>query len=337
MNHKQFCAVALATAFAVGAIGLGTASAADVTKWQGYTYQPKTGVPQYDFLPRITNNVDKATNGKLKISVVPGGTLPIKGNDVANAVADNIIQFAGATSGTVSLVPIYGMTRLPMLFPDEASLRKGLDQVLQPAIDEELDRKDVKDLCMWWYPAHSIWSVKKKITSLDDLKGMKLRVTSPQQGAFVKKFGAIPVTIATAEVAPALQQGVVDGALTSAAGALLWVEYFDYNYKLLLNFGTSFVLANKQAFAKLTKDEQQKLMAASKEGCNWVTTTLASQEAGYFKKYQGEKMVDVVEAKPGDKKRALEAAKQIWEAEANKVGPKGVAALAKLKKMMGDK
>jgi len=224
-----------------------------------------------------------------------------------------------------------------MLFKDEASLRKGLDDVLEPAIEEELNRKDVKVLCMWWYPPHSIWSVKKKINSLADLAGMKLRVTSPQQGAFVKKFGAIPVTIATAEVAPALQQGVVDGALTSAAGARLWVENFDYNYKLLLNYGTSFALANKQAFAKLTKDQQQKLVAASKEGCNWVTTTLASQEAGLYKKFQDQKMVEVVEPDQAAKKVAFEKAQQIWEDEAKKVGPKGVAALAKLKKMLGDK
>lgn len=336
MNRKWFFSIAIVTVVSISAAGLVAASAAEV-KWQGYTYQQKMGVPEYDFLPRIANNVEKATNGALKISVVPAGTLPIKGNDVANAVADNIIQFAGATSGTVSLVPIYGMTRLPMLFQDEVSLRKGLDDVLEPAIEDELNRKDVKVLCMWWYPAHSIWSVKKKINSLADLKGMKLRVTSPQQGAFVKAFGAIPVTIATAEVAPALQQRVVDGVLTSAAGARLWVENFDYNYKLLLNFGTSFVLANKQAFAALPMDQQQKLSVAAKEGCNWVTTTLASQEAGLFKKFQAEKMVEVVDPDQAARKAAFESAKKLWEVEAKKVGPKGIAALEKLKKQMAGK
>lgn len=244
--------------------------AAAETSWQGYTFQPKTGVPQYDFL---ADDVAEATGGELQIDVVPAGTLPIKGNEVANAVADNIVQFAGATSGTVSLVPIYGMSRLPMLFPDEATLREGLDEVLLPAITEELESKNVKVLCMWWYPAHTIWLVDQKVESLADLEGMKLRVTSPQQGALMQAFGAIPVTIATAEVAPALQQGVVDGALTSASGAELWVDSFDYNYKLPLNFGTSFTLANLEAFQALPADQQEALQTASDDGCEWVTTT----------------------------------------------------------------
>ena len=106
------------TVGALAGLALTMTTAAAETRWQGYTYQPKTGVPEYDYLPRIAKNVEKATDGQLVISVVPGGALPIKGNDVANAVADDLVQFAGATSGTVSLVPIYGMSRLPLLFKE---------------------------------------------------------------------------------------------------------------------------------------------------------------------------------------------------------------------------
>lgn len=300
------------------------------THWQGYTYTPKTGVPEYDFLVHIANSVHKATNGKLNIKVVPAGALPIKGNDVANAVADNIIQFAATSAGTVSLVPIFGVSRYPMLFPNEKILRKGLHDVLQPLIFDELYKKDVVALCMWWYPAHSIWTKNKKIEKLSDLAGMKLRVTSPQQGAFMKLFGATPVTIATAEVAPALQQGVVEGVVTSGAGARLWIDNIKYNYHLLMNYGTSFVVVSRQAFEQLPKQEQQALRTASEKQCHWVTETLASQEAGLMKKFQKNGLV-VVQPTASARKAAFKKAQIVWDEEIKKIGPKGVQALSKLK------
>ena len=227
------------------------------------------------------------------------------------------------------------MSRLPMLFQDEVALRKGLDEVLEPAIEKELYRKDVKVLCMWWYPPHTIWTVDKKIETLADLQGLKLRVTSPQQGAFIQQFGAVPVTISTAEVAPAIQQGVVDGALTSASGAELWVDNFDYNYKLPLNFGTSFALANKQAFEGLAADQQTKLMDASKEGCEWVSGALADQEQELYDKYSGEGMVEIVMPDQAARDEAYEKAQTVWQDEAAKLGEPGETALGELRKMSG--
>ncbi len=319
IRAAAFCA---ATVFAI--------SAHAETKWQGYTYTPKTGVPEYDFLVHIADKAKEATKGELVIEVVPAGALPIKGNDVANAIADNIIQFAAATSGTVSLVPIYGVSRFPMLFPDENILRSGLKNTLQPIIDAELYKKDVVDLCMWWYPAHSIWTVDKKVEKLSDLEGMKIRVTSPQQGAFIQQFGAIPVTIATAEVAPALQQGLVEGAITSGAGARLWIENIKYNYHLLLNYGTSFVVVNREAFEDLSDDHQKALRSIAQEQCNWVTETLGSQEAGLMEKFQKDGLV-VTQPDAAARKLGFEKAQIVWDAEAAKVGAAGQDALAKLK------
>jgi len=315
---------------ALSAVMMFASSANAETKWQGYTYTPKTGVPEFEFLRQIADGVKKETGGELSIDVVPAGALPIKGNEVANAIADNIIQFAATSGGTVSLVQLFGVSRYPMLFPNEKILREGLDTVLQPLIDAEMKRKDVMDLCMWWYPAHSFWTKDKKIEKLADIAGMKLRVTSPQQGAFVKQFGAIPVTIATAEVAPALQQGVVEGVVTSGAGARLWIENIKFNYHLLLNYGTSFVVANRQAYEGLPDKTQKALRAVSEKQCSWVTETLASQEAGLMKKFAADGLV-VTQPTAAERELAFEKAQIVWDEEIKKVGPKGEEALAKLK------
>jgi len=59
----------------------------------------------------------------------------------------------------------------------------------------------------------------KQINSLDDLKGMKIRMAGLIQAQLAQAVGATPVTLATTEIYEALQRGVVDGAEYSSPAA----------------------------------------------------------------------------------------------------------------------
>jgi TRAP-type C4-dicarboxylate transport system substrate-binding protein len=57
---------------------------------------------------------------------------------------------------------------------------------------------------------------KKEVKRLADLKGLKLRVlASPFQLELVRRMDANPVAMTLAEVLPGIQQGTIDGALSS--------------------------------------------------------------------------------------------------------------------------
>ena len=74
------------------------------------------------------------------------------------------------------------------------------------------------------------WS-SKKLTSLDDFKGQKIRATSPEQIEFLKRFGANGLTVGGSEVPSALERGVVDGVLTAnAGGGKVWKDLLKYCY-----------------------------------------------------------------------------------------------------------
>lgn len=65
----------------------------------------------------------------------------------------------------------------------------------------------------WEVGPNHLTSVKKPINSLEDLKGMKIRVQPiPVHVAAFKALGANPASIAWGELFTALQQGTVDGA-----------------------------------------------------------------------------------------------------------------------------
>lgn len=71
----------------------------------------------------------------------------------------------------------------------------------------------LRPLAFWEVGFRHITSVKKPVHSLDDLKGMKIRVQpNPVHIAAFRDLGANPTPIAWGELFTALQQGVVDGA-----------------------------------------------------------------------------------------------------------------------------
>jgi TRAP-type C4-dicarboxylate transport system substrate-binding protein len=331
---RRFSLISFLVVLAISVI-VGLGEAAEI-RWQGYTYHPTVAAPEFQFLEGIAKDVQEKTQGGLIIKMTPGGGLPIKGNDVAQAVSDRVVQFGACTGGTVGFIPVYGIARLPLLFDTEKELWTAIDEVLGKYIDREFDKKNVKLLAFFTYPEHSIWTAKHKITQLSDLKGLKIRTMTPQQADLLKPYGAIPVTIATGEVAPALQRGVVDGLLTaSAGGGNLWIDMLKYNYRVALSWGPSMVIANKKAFGELPPSFQEILQSASKKWGKWVTDTMADDEAKLTKKFVEENGLIITPSNLSDIAGARKIAVKVWEETAAKVGPEGIEALKEVRALLG--
>jgi len=330
---KRFSLMSFLLVLAVSTlVGSGKAAA---TEWRGYTYHPTVAAPEYQFLEGIAKDVQEKTQGGLIIKMTPGGGLPIKGNDVAQAVSDNIVQFGACTGGTVGFVPIYGIARLPLLFDTEKELWTAIEKVLGKYIASAFDKKNVKLLAFFTYPEHSVWTAKHKITQLSDLKGLKIRTMTPQQADLLKPYGAIPVTIATGEVAPALQRGVVDGLLTaSAGGGKLWIDMLKYNYRVALSWGPSMVIANKKAFEELPPNAQETLQSASTKWGKWVTDTMADNESKLTKKFVEENGLVITPSNPADIAAARKIAVKVWEETAAKAGPEAIEALKEVRTLL---
>jgi TRAP-type C4-dicarboxylate transport system substrate-binding protein len=90
--------------------------------------------------------------------------------------------------------------------------------------------KEVKVLWLYVHAPGQIFTRKKPVKTLEDLKGMKIRATNPHVQECLKTFGVVPVGIPVPEVYNALERGVVDGTAMPFEG--LWVfkqhEVVDY-------------------------------------------------------------------------------------------------------------
>ncbi|HEX2939643.1 MAG TPA: TRAP transporter substrate-binding protein DctP [Rhodopila sp.] len=302
------------------------------TTWECYVYNPVGKLPSVEAVSRMISEIKDKTHGDVQIAMHLGGSLPIKADNITAAVADGVIQLGddGFATGTI---PISGVLRLPMLLQNDSDLAKAMD-IVRPYLDKAYGKRGVLVLAQYSYPFQVIWG-KKKITSLTDIKGLKLRVTSVEQGEFIRDFGGVPLTMGSPDVAAALDRGVVDGALTaSTGGGLAWHDLLKYRYAFPTSYVNSTYIVNKDAFDKLTPEQQKIVRDAATEQAAWAQAEMNRQEAVVTAEFGKEGMV-LTQATPAEIAEATQKLKPYWDKWAKMHGPEAVAVLAKIRAAVG--
>ncbi len=239
------------------------------TKWDlpsgygGNTFQVQN-------LQWFAEEVDKATAGKLKITVHPGASL-FKANEIKRAVQTAQTQIGEfILSGAANENALFGIDSIPFLATTYAEAKK-LNEVSTPYLDKLLASQGMKLLYTVPWPGQSLYS-KKPVTSLADLKGTKMRAYNPATTRIAEIAGAQPVTIQLAELPQALATGGVDNFLTSSASGVdsKLYEQVKYFYDVNAWLPRNAVVVNAKAFEALDKPAQAALlkvaMAAAERG-----------------------------------------------------------------------
>jgi TRAP-type C4-dicarboxylate transport system substrate-binding protein len=299
--------------------------------WNFYEYYPavNTSVRR---LQAMVEEINRVAGKDLNVRMHLGGSLQIVAANITQAVADNIVQM-GDDAFFTGNVPIAGSLRLPFLIQSYDDFAKA-QTVIDPLLEAAYKKKGVLVLGRYHYPPQSIWS-RKKLTSLADIKGQKLRVLSPEQSEFIRRFGGSSVTISTAEVAPALERGVVDGVLTaSAGGGVLWKDLLKYNYRITVNFADNVLIANAEAFEKLPPDTRTKVRKIVADAGPEVTKALRDDEEEQTKKMIAGGII-VTLPTPEDLAKGQAELTPYWDSWAKSRGPETVEAIGRLRKTLG--
>lgn len=302
------------------------------TVWECYVYNPLATLPSVQGVVRLIDSMKKQTNGELEINLHLGGSLPIKATDITAAVGDNVIQLAddGFATGTI---PITAILRLPMLLQSEQDLDKAMT-ILRPHLDDAYGKRGIVVLGQYAYPFQVIWG-RKKITSLADIKGLKLRVTSVEQGEFVRRFGGISLPLGSPDVAAALDRGVVEGVFTaSSGGGLTWHDLLKYRYAFPSSYVNSTIVVNREAFEKLPPATQKILREAAAESTAWATAEMQRVEDQVTAQFGKEGMV-LTDATPADIKDATDKMRPYWDEWASKHSAEAVGILKEIRTAIG--
>ena len=248
MKKLALACVALAcTAFVGGAWAQ--------TKWDLPSgYGPNTF--QVQNLQWFAEEVDKATAGKLKITLHPGASL-FKANEIKRAVQSGQTQIGEfILSGAANENALFGVDSIPFLATTYPEAKK-LDDASRPALEKLLAAQGMKLLYTVPWPGQSLYS-KKPVASLADMKGTKMRAYNPATTRIAELIGAQPVTIQLAELPQALATGGVDNFLTSSASGVdsKLHEQVKFFYDVNAWLPRNAVVINVKAFDALDKATQ---------------------------------------------------------------------------------
>ena len=296
------------------------------TKWDLPAAYPATNF-HTENLVQFANDVDKATGGKLKITVHANASL-FKANEIKRAV-----QGGQAQIGEVLLVnfenenAMYGADGIPFLATSYAE-SKRLSEAQKPFTDKLLAAQGMKLLYAVAWPPQGIY-VKKEIASVADMRGLKWRAYSPATGKIAELIGAQPVTIQAAELSQALATGVVESYMSSGSTGYDTKTYesIKYFYDTQAWLPKNAIIVNRKAFDALDAATQAALTkaAADAEVRGWK---VSEEKNDWYKKALTEKGMKIMTPSPklmGDLKQVGAIMLADWQKHA---GPDGEALVA---------
>jgi TRAP-type C4-dicarboxylate transport system substrate-binding protein len=232
------------------------------TKWDMPTPYPATNFHTENILQFVAD-VEKATGGKLKITVHPAASL-FKAPEIKRAVQGGQAQIGEILlSGYSNEDPIFGVDSVPFLATSYADAAR-LWKVSKKATEERFAKQGMMILYAVPWPPQGIYSTKP-INTIADMKGLKLRTYNPATSRIAELAGAQPVTIQVAELAQAMATGAVNANITSGATGYdtkAWEvvkNYYDTQAWLPKNV----IFVNKAAYDALDKATQDALLKAA--------------------------------------------------------------------------
>jgi TRAP-type C4-dicarboxylate transport system substrate-binding protein len=306
-------------------------AAAAQTKWDLPAAYPANNF-HTENLTQFAADVDKATGGKLKITVHANASL-FKAPEIKRAV-----QGGQAQMGEILLVnfqnewQIFGVDGLPFLADsyDEAA---KLYKAQRPALEKKLGEQGIMLLYSVPWPPQGIYA-KKPITSAADLKGLKWRAYSPATARIAELVGAQPVTVQAAELSQAMATGVIESYMSSGSTGYdtKTYEYIKFWTDTQAWLPKNAVLVNKAAFDALDKPAQAALLkaGADAEARGWALSKTKNQEYIDLLKKNGMTIVAPSAQLKADLKKVGDTMLKEW---LDKAGPEGQAVVDAYKKM----
>jgi TRAP-type transport system periplasmic protein len=315
---------------ATAAFGL-VGSAVAQTKWDLPAAYPANNF-HTENLTQFAADVDKATGGKLKITVHANASL-FKAPEIKRAV-----QGGQAQIGEILLVnyqnewQIFGVDGLPFLADSYAEAMK-LYKAEKPILEKKLAEQGLMLLYTVAWPPQGIY-VKKPINSAADLKGVKWRAYSPATARIAELVGAQPVTVQAAELSQAMATGVIESYMSSGSTGYdtKTYEHIKYWYDTQAWLPKNAVLVNKAAFDALDKPTQAALLKAGSdaETRGWA---LSEQKNGEYIELLKKNGMTIMAPPPqlkADMKKVGETMLKEW---LDKAGPEGQAVVDAYKKL----
>ena len=222
---KRYGRLIGAAAFALAALTLAApASAQDYTmKFGTLTLNDS----QHEFIKMYKAEIEKTTNGRIKVEVYPAGQLGNAQRQTEGLRLGTIEAVSGPSELFVGADQRFQAPAMAGLFKDAEHARKVLaTPAFRQGIAEMAATRGMILISVHLFDMQS-FVYKTPVTKLADFAGKRTRVlASEAEQQAVSALGGAPVPMTLGEVLPAIQQGTIDGA-SSGMPVFLAFKYHD--------------------------------------------------------------------------------------------------------------
>jgi TRAP-type transport system periplasmic protein len=274
---------------------------------------------------QFKNNVEKRTNGEVKISLYGNNALGSPPEVLEQVMLGAVDMSLSGQDQLAKYLPFYDVISTPFAFKSYAMADKIIDGDFKTWAEPELMKKNLVHLSDWEWGFRQLTNSKKPVIVPADLKGMKIR-TPPAFAyqAFVEAAGGNAVTIAFSELVMAMKQGVVDGQ-ENPVGTIYDLKLYEtQKYMSILNYTYSSMVhvVNKKSWDKLNAAQQKIVAEESANAAKFARQKLRDNEAVQLKDLETNKGIVVSRPDLAPWKAAMGPA---WEKVKVRVGPDNFA------------
>ena len=214
--------------------------------------------------------LSQQTDGRLSIRMFPSGQMGDESTTLekTRAGAIDILRVSMAPVG--GILPQVSVFNMPFVFRDTDHQHKVLDGDVGSKLAKEISDSNLGLVFLGWMDAGSRSLITKKpITTLDDLKGVKIRLQNNPIGLDTfKALGANPIVLPVGDVFASLQTGVIDAAENNEPTfdtenyVVAGTKYFDLTEHFMI---PEVLVFSKRKWSKLSAEDQALIVKLAKE------------------------------------------------------------------------
>jgi len=325
-------------ALMVVAISIGTATIASSTEIKLSHFMS----PNHPFHGMIFewwgDKVKNASNGDVTVRIFPAGELGAGPVEQYSRAVDGVTDVSFVVQGYTPGNPF----PLSLIAEQPGAITEPLNTTVAMNRAQDLwkdEYRRVKLLSTWAMPPAVLFTRDKPVSSIDDVKGMKIRAGTKDASKLIEAWGATPIFMPVTEVYTAMQTGVVDAVLinASAAAGFKLTEVAKYMTSGFDSLPAVFTLVmNKRSYDSLPDPQKQAIDSVSGDVLNaqagTVSNTITSVSVERFLGTEGRSGI-VLSAEQAAPFNA--AAAEVLEARVRELEADGLPARAVLEKMRG--
>ena len=178
----------------------------------------KEDVPQKQMLEPWAREVEKLTNNRVKISIIPRMGLGGRPKDLVKQASEGKIADLVWTLNTYSGNPFPSseVFELPFIHTnDPVATNLAMREMFESDLKEEYDQKNLEVMFLHVHQGHAFLSKKDEIRKPEDLNGKRMRVPGRIHAWVASELGATKVNTTVRQIPQVLQRNVANTILIS--------------------------------------------------------------------------------------------------------------------------